>query len=153
MPGERVTIGHLFVIRWDTVVEEDLAPLLREVRAVRDRTGRPVIYAAIQDNDYREPSARVKQSFKHLLPELMKYIKMDYLVILATGIQASLQRTILKAMFTSGRIAGMPYLNRIVILDSFEELLHREAADLPAPASEIVQELRVKRLLRTSEQP
>lgn len=153
MPGERVTIGHLFVVRWDTVVEEDLAPLLREVRALRDQTGRPVIYAAIQDDDYREPSARVKQSFKQLLPELMKYMKVDYLVILATGIQASLQRTILKAMFTSGRIAGMPYLDRVVIVDTFEEVLRREAMDLPAPASEILTQLRERGLLRAKVHP
>ena len=148
MPGERMTIGHLFVIRWDTVLDEDLAPLLREVRAVRDRTGRQVIYAAIQDDGYREPDARVKQKFKQLLPELMKYIKRDYLVILATGIQASLQRTILKAMFTSGRIAGMPYLDRVVVVDTFEEVLRREATDLPAPPSEIMLQLRERRLLR-----
>lgn len=153
MPGERVTIGHLFVIRWDTVLDEDLAPLLREVRAVRDRTGRPVIYAAIQDDDYREPDARVKQKFKQLLPELMKYIKMDYLVILATGIQASLQRTILKAMFTSGRIAGMPYLDRVIVVDAFEDVLRREAADLPAPPSEIMLQLRERRLLRENVVP
>ncbi len=153
MPGERVTIGHLFVIRWDTVVEEDLAPLLREVRALREQTGRPVIYAAIQDDDYREPGAKVKQSFKRMLPELMKYMKMDYLVILATGIQASLQRTILKTMFTSGRIAGMPYLDRVVVVDTFDEVLRREAADLPAPASEILAQLREKRLLRDQIHP
>ncbi len=153
MPGERVTIGHLFVIRWDTVVEEDLAPLLREVRALHDQTGRPVIYAAIQDDDYHEPGAKVKQSFKRMLPELMKYMKIDYLVILATGIQASLQRTILKTMFTSGRIAGMPYLDRVVVVDTFEEVLRREAADLPAPASEILAQLREKGLLRANVHP
>jgi hypothetical protein len=153
MPGERVTIEHLFVIRWDTVTEEDLPVLLRDVRAVREKTGRPVIYAAIQDDDYHEPDAKVKQAFKHLLPELMKYIKVDYLVILATGIQASLQRTILKTMFTSGRIAGVAYLDRIVVVDTFEEVLRREAADLPAPASEILAQVRQKRLLRSKDHP
>jgi hypothetical protein len=153
MPGEHVTIGHLFVIRWDTVTEDDLPVLLRDVRAVREKTGRPVIYAAIQDDDYHEPDAKVKQGFKSLLPELMKHIKIDYLVILATGIQASLQRTILKTMFTSGRIAGVAYLDRIIVVDSFEEVLRREAADLPAPASEILEQVRQKRVLRSKDHP
>jgi hypothetical protein len=148
MPGESATIGHLFVIRWDTVVYSDLAVLVRDVRAISEKTGRLVTYIAIQDDDYREPPAEVKQAFKHWFPELMKFVKTDYLVISATGIQASLQRSILKAMLISGRITRMPYLDRIVILDTVEEVLRREAADLPAPASEILTALREKGVLR-----
>ena len=67
----------------------DLAVLVRDVRAICEKTGRPVLYIAIQDDDYREPPPQVKQAFKHWFPELMKFVKTDYLVISATGIQAS----------------------------------------------------------------
>jgi len=149
MPGESATIGHLFAIRWDTVAYSDLPILVRDVRTLCEKTGRPVIYVAIQDDDYHEPPAAVKQAFKHWFPELMKFVKTDYLVISATGIQASLQRSILKAMLISGRITHMPYLDRIVILDTVEEVLRREALDLPAPASVILSELRQKHVLRS----
>lgn len=149
MPGDSATIGHLFVIRWDTVVYSDLPLLIRDVRAISEKAGRPVIYAAIQDDDYHEPPADVKQAFKHWFPELMKFVKTDYLVITATGIQASLQRSILKAMLISGRITHMHGVDRIVIVDTFAEVLRREAMDLPAPMSEIMAELKRKNVLRS----
>lgn len=149
MPGQSVTLEHLFMIRWDTIEYRDVGIILRELRGIREKTGRPVIYVAIQDDDYREPSAEVKQVFKRLFPELMKLVKRDYVVIRATGMEASIQRSLLKAMIIAGRIARIPDLDRVVVLDTFEEVLRREAAELPAPVSEILTELRQKGLLRS----
>lgn len=147
MPGTTLTIGHLFVIRWQTIAVGDISTVLREVRALRAKTGRPVIYVAIQDDDYREPSPEAKEELKREFPELLKHVTNDYLVITATGVRASLQRSFLKALLTAGRIAGVPGVDRVVILSTFTEVLAREAKNLPLPASMILRELREKGFL------
>ena len=147
MPGDQLTIGHLFVIRWQTIEVGDLPAVIRDVRALRAKTGRQVIYVAIQDDDYREPGGAAKEEVKNQFPELMKHVTMDYLVITATGVRASLQRSFLKAMITAGRITGIPDVDRIMILNRFTEVLAREARNLPAPASDILRELHERGIL------
>jgi len=129
-------------MRWDTIEYGDLVTLFRELRTVYDKTGRPVIYLAIQDDAYREPRAEVTQALKLRFPEMMKVIKINYLVIRATGIKASLQRRFLKTVLTAARLARIADLDRVVIVATVEEVLRREADDLPAPASEIMAEFR-----------
>jgi hypothetical protein len=129
-------------MRWDTIEYGDLVTLFRELRTLREKVGRPVIYIAVQDDAYREPRAEVSQALKLRFNELMKVIKTNYVVIRATGIQASFQRRFLKTVLTAGRLAGIADLDRVVILATVEEVLRLEAADLPAPASEIIAELR-----------
>jgi hypothetical protein len=148
VPGDSTSIGHLFVIRWDSIETGDIVRVTHEVRKIRQAAGRPVIYVAIQDDGYREPDGAAKKEMTQTFPDLMRLVKFDYLVISATGVRASLQRSFLKALITAGRLARMADLDRVVILDRIEEVFVREADDLPAPRAAIMAKLREARVLR-----
>lgn len=148
MPGVSTSIGHLYAVRWDTIVRGDFLMVTQAVRRLHQKTGKPVIYIAIQDDHYRDPSAEVFQELKSQFGSFIEHCKADYVLIVATGVKASLQRSVLKAALVAGRTAKVPGLDRVFVAETLDEILQREAANLPAPAEVIREELLAKGLLK-----
>lgn len=137
MPYRELTIGHAVFIRWTPrVLMEDLDTLLAHVRGVRARAGKPVLYVAIQYDDYIDPDAQVRKAALPKGRELALETNGYYIVVAATGLKASLQRTLLRGLLTAARAAGMD-TKRVCIADSLDEVFAKEASNLPMPAAEL----------------
>jgi len=134
-------LGRFYFVRWQEIEASDMEELIDSMTQYGAEHGRPPVYVAIQGDDYREPKPAVRSTLLAFFAKLIKLIETDYVVIAATGVKASLQRSAMRAMMTVGRIARAD-LSRVVVLSSVGDVLEREKAHLPAPAAQVLASLR-----------
>ncbi len=142
LSGNACMLGHWYVVRWSTIQRSDVDILIRTLGEMKQRLGRPITYLAIQDDAYVEPSSEAKKYAMEKFAEIAALIKFDYLVITSTGVRASLQRTIIKALLALANGARVKHVSKVVVVGSVEEVLKREAGDLPASPVRITEMLR-----------
>ncbi len=142
MPGKTCEIGHWYIVRWSTIELQDVDALIAKLRNMKQQLGREVTYVAIQDDDYVEPSDAVKKYTMAKFGEIAALITLDYLVISAKGLKASLQRTLIRAAIAVGSVARVKDIAKVVVVGSFAEVLKREAGHLPASPVRILEQLR-----------
>lgn len=148
MPGPSLTLGHLFIVRWDTITVDDFTAVLTQMAQIRKQTGKDVIYVAIQDDQYKTPDSATTQLMKERFGEFASLIKADYLVLTATGVKASLQRSFLRAAIAGGALVGIQGVEKVVVVSSLDEVFAREAGNLPTSAAGVLAALEQAQVVR-----
>jgi hypothetical protein len=141
MPGASLTLGHVYVVRWDTITVDDFNALLAKLAAIRKETGKDVVYVAIQDDLYKSPDAATTEVMKQRFGEFADLIKADYIVMSAKGVKSSLQRSFLRAAIVGGSLVGVKGVDKVVVVSTLDEVFVKEAGNLPTSASGMMEAL------------
>ncbi len=140
MAYRHLTVGHAVFVRWSRVEMKDFDTILALVSGVRARTGRDVLYVALQYDDYIDPDADVRKAGLAKGQQLAALTSGYYIVVAATGLKASLQRTLLRGLLVAARAAGVK-TEVVHVADSLSEVFTREAGNLPCSVSELRKQL------------
>lgn len=141
MAGTSVKLGHVYVVRWDTITRGDFEQVLQTLTELKQTTGKDVVYVAVQDDRYVTPDKETTELMKARFAEFSQLIKADYIVMAAKGLKASMQRSFLRAAIAGGALVGVKGVDKVVVVSTLEEVFAREAGNLPTSAAGMLEAL------------
>jgi hypothetical protein len=132
---------HLFVVRWQAFTLDDADRIVTQVRLARVQQRRDVIYAGLQGDGVAEPDATVRKGLLARGVAVAKNAKYLHLVIDATGVRASVHRTIVRGIVGAARALKLEDVHKARLFGSVREMLQFDPDDLPASVDTLLREL------------
>ncbi|HEU4405360.1 MAG TPA: hypothetical protein VFS43_08740 [Polyangiaceae bacterium] len=132
---------HLFVVRWQSLTLEDLDRVATQARLIRVQQRRDIIYAGLQGDGLAEPDADVRKGLVPRAVAIAKTSKHYHLVIDATGMRASVHRSIIRGLMGVARALQFEEVRKARLFESVRDMLEFDPDDLPASIDTLLREM------------
>lgn len=131
---------NVFFVRWTEVTLAEIDDVLARARLVKNSQPKPVIYAGLQFDDYIDPPPEVRKGAFPTARELAATVGWYYVAICASGVRATLQRTLLRGVLMTARAAGYD-TKAVRVVDGVDAILRERERELPCSIDELRQRL------------